>query len=63
MGIIYNRQKGSLDKNAMVGIMRLKAKYLSVLIHVVNKKTNSYFPTEFVFIKMEEYQVGYSTNV
>ena len=51
MGIIYNRQKGSLDKNAMVGKMRLKAKYLSVLIHVVNKKAILIFPPDLSLSK------------
>ena len=51
MGIIYNRQKGSLDKNAMVGIMRLKAKYLSVFIHVVNKKPILIFPPDSTLSK------------
>ena len=51
MGIIYNRQKGSLDKNAMVGIMRLKAKYLSVLRQVVNKKAILIFPPDLTLSK------------
>ena len=51
MGIIYNRQKGPLDKNAMGGIMRLKAKYLSVLIHVVNKKAILIFPPDLTLSK------------